>query len=145
MKFIKRTSTAEVVETKGNNHAETKDKVDIVNIDTHTVEDNIDSVDATKTVSDDDAPELEELERQSIVGTKTGPATDFTDVGLWPVEIDHKIRAMLVWQGSAAVQHLDHEFMIKEVTRPGIIAKGDIRKLMKNWFFQNMRNREKSL
>ena len=143
LKFIKRTSTAEVAETKGDNHAETEDKVVIANVDTRTAEGDIDSVDAAKTVRDDDACEVEELERQSLVGTKTDTATDFTDVGLWPVEIDHELRVMLVRQGSAAVQHLDHEF--KEVARPGTKTKGDVRKLTKNWFFRDLRNGEKSL
>ena len=65
LKCIKRTSTAEVAETKG----ETEDKVDIANVDTRTAEGDIDSVDAAKTVSDGDAPEVEELERQSLVGS----------------------------------------------------------------------------
>ena len=131
LKFINRTSTAEVTEMKGKNHAETEDNVDI------------DSVDAAKTGSDDNAREVEEVERQSLVGSKIDTATDFTDVGLWPVEINHEIRAMLVRQGSAAVQHLDHEF--KEVARPGTKTKGDVRKLTKNWFFRDLRNGEKIL
>ena len=138
-----------MVEKKGDNHAEseTEDKVDIANVDTRTAEGDIDSVDVAKTVSDDDveddAREVEELERQPLVNAKTHTATDFTDVGLWPVEIDHEIRAMLVRQGSAAVQHLDHEF--KEVARPGTKTKCDVRKLTKNWFFRDLRNGEKSL
>ena len=137
-----------MAEKKGDNHAEseTEDKVDIAN-NTRTAEGDIDSVDVAKTVSDDDveddAREVEELERQPLVNAKTHTATDFTDVGLWPVEIDHEIRAMLVRQGSAAVQHLDHEF--KEVARPGTKTKGDVRKLTKNWFFRDLRNGEKSL
>ena len=151
MKFIKRTSTAEVAETKGDNHSEseTEDEVDVANVDTRrpTAEGDIDSVDAAETVSDDDAEDdarkVEELERQPLVGAKTDTATDFTDVGLWPVKIDHEIRAMLVRQGSAAVQHQDHEF--KEVARPGTKTKGDTRKLTKNWFFRDLQNGEKSL
>ena len=79
--------------------------------------------------AEDDAQEVEELERQPLVGAKTGTATDLTDVGLWPVKVDREIRAMLVRQGSAAVQHLDHEFM--EVARSGTNTKGNARKLTK--------------
>ena len=50
--------------------------------------------------NDDDAHEVEELERQPLVGAKTGTATDLTDVGLWPVKVDREICAMLDRQGS---------------------------------------------
>ena len=79
--------------------------------------------------AEDDAQEVEELERQPLVGAKTGKATDLTDVGLWPVKVGREIRAMLVRQGSAAVQHLDHEFM--EIARSGTKTKGNARKLTK--------------
>ena len=148
LKFIQRTSTpaAEVAETKDDIHAETEeseDEVDIANVATGTAEGDIESVDAAETVSDDDAEddarEVEELERQPLVGAKTDTATDFTDVGLWPVKIDHEIRAMLVRQGSAAVQHLDCEF--KEVARPGTTTQGDARKLAKKLFFSGFAER----
>ena len=61
-KFIKRTSTAEVTEMKGDNYAETEDKVDIANVDVFTRGD-IDSIDAAKTVNDDDDAH-EEFESQ---------------------------------------------------------------------------------
>jgi acyl carrier protein len=125
----------------GDIHAETEeseDEVDIANVDTDTAEGAIDSVDAAETVGDAEdgarcAHEVEALEGQPLVGLKTDIATDFTDVGLWPVKIYHEIRAMIVRQGYAAVQHLECEF--KEVTRLGTKTKGDTRKLTKTWFF----------
>ncbi|XP_073445537.1 zinc finger MYM-type protein 1-like [Dendrobates tinctorius] len=145
LKFIQKTSTptAEVAEAKDDIHAETEDEVDIANIDT--AEGAIEHVDDAETVGDaeDGAREVEALEGQPLVGLKTDIPTDFTDVGMWPVKIDHEIRAMIVQQGYAAVQHLECEF--KEVTRPGTKTKGDTRKLTKTWFFRDLRNGEKSL
>ena len=59
-----------LVEMKADNYPETEDKVDIANIDIRIAEGDIDSVDAAKTVSDDDDAEDDvsevEFERQPL-------------------------------------------------------------------------------
>jgi len=87
--------------------------------------------------------EIETQEMQQLITLKTDFVSDFTDIGLWPVKISHKIRAMLVRQGYTSMQHLHCEF--KEVPRPGTSTKGDTRKLTKKWFFRDQRKGEKSM
>ena len=52
-------------------------------------------------------------------------------------------RMLLVRQGSMVVQHIDSDF--GEVIRPGKSNKGGTRKLMREWSFRTLPNREKVL
>lgn len=68
------------------------------------------------------------------------------DVGLWPTKIDGNTRVFLVRQGPFAIQNLDADFS-EGVKRSGntIKAKGETRKLNRDWFFQILPNGEKLL
>ncbi|XP_037870352.1 uncharacterized protein LOC101743274 [Bombyx mori] len=68
------------------------------------------------------------------------------DIGLWPNKIDDNTRVFLVHQGPFLIQNLDADFGegIKRSNNTSK-AKGETRKLSRDWFFQILPNGEKLL